>query len=203
MSLPKEISAFMEKYSVDADEIWKVREGAFAVKHRALERIAAEQQVLQEGLPILENCNQESKTAVVLITMRKNGRMVSSFGEAAPYNNKNGYPVAMAEKRAIDRCILKLLQIHGAVYSESEADEFQDPGDGQKGRLMRSTQMARDVMKQLQDGLRNAADQEHLDEWRKAHKEQIRALPQDYAQQLSEEYDERVDELRAESRAHG
>ncbi len=203
MNLPKEISAFMEKYSIDADEIWAVRQGAYAIKHKALERVAAEQHIEQSGSPVLEQCDQMAKTATVLATMRKNGRIVSSFGEAAPYNNKNSYPIAMAEKRAIDRCILKLLQIHGAVYSESEADEFQDPGDGQKGRLMRSTQMARDVMKQLQDGLRNAADQEHLDEWRRAHKEQIRALPQDYAQQLSEEYDERVDELRAESRAHG
>jgi hypothetical protein len=45
-------------------------------------------------------------------------------GEAAPYNNKNGYPLAMAEKRAKDRVILKLLQAHGALYSEDEAEDF-------------------------------------------------------------------------------
>ena len=36
------------------------------------------------------------------------------------------YPYAMAEKRAKDRVILKLLDIHGEVYSQEEADDFDD-----------------------------------------------------------------------------
>ena len=47
-----------------------------------------------------------------------------SIGEASPYNNKNAYPFAMAEKRAKDRVILKLVGLHGDVYSQDEADEF-------------------------------------------------------------------------------
>ena len=35
-----------------------------------------------------------------------------------------GNVYAMAEKRAKDRVILKLLELHGLVYSEEEADEF-------------------------------------------------------------------------------
>ncbi len=205
MSFPKEISDFMAKFAVDADEVWPVRQGVYAVKHNALERIAGEQGLVLVDL-FLETADLPNKMALVRAIMQKNSVVatkVISFGEATPYNNKNAYPVAMAEKRAIDRCILKILKVHGAVYSESEASDFQDPADGEKGRLLRSTQMARDVMKQLQEGLRNAADLEHLDEWRKAHKEQIRALPQDFAQQLSEDYDVRHDELRAESRQYG
>jgi hypothetical protein len=34
------------------------------------------------------------------------------------------YPFAMAEKRAKDRVILKLIALHGLVYSEEEADDF-------------------------------------------------------------------------------
>ena len=34
------------------------------------------------------------------------------------------YVYAMAEKRAKDRVILKLIELHGLVYSEEEADEF-------------------------------------------------------------------------------
>ena len=49
-----------------------------------------------------------------------------SFGEAAPYNNKNNYPFAMAEKRAKDRVILKLVGLHGDTYSQAEADEFEE-----------------------------------------------------------------------------
>jgi hypothetical protein len=34
------------------------------------------------------------------------------------------YPFAMAEKRAKDRVILKLIALHGLVYSEDDSDEF-------------------------------------------------------------------------------
>jgi hypothetical protein len=51
-------------------------------------------------------------------------RVEWATGEASPKNNKNGYPWAMAEKRAKDRVVLKLVGIHGLVYSEDEADDF-------------------------------------------------------------------------------
>ena len=47
-----------------------------------------------------------------------------SIGEVSPKNTSNKYIYAMAEKRAIDRVILKLLGVHGDFYSEEEADEF-------------------------------------------------------------------------------
>ena len=195
MAFPKEISDFMAKYSVNADEIWTVRPGAYAIKHKALERVAAQQGLELSDL-MVETIDLQNKAAVIRATMRKNGKCVMSYGEATPYNSKNAYPVAMAEKRAIDRCILKLLQIHGALYSESEADEFTDPGDGEKGRINRSTTLARDLMKKAQTALRNAASGEQLDEWRVAYKEHFRALPNDFFQQLEAEYNERVDEIR-------
>jgi len=46
-----------------------------------------------------------------------------SFGEATPANNKNAYPFAMSEKRAKDRVILKLVGLHGDVYSDTEIDK--------------------------------------------------------------------------------
>ena len=52
-------------------------------------------------------------------------KVIETFGEAAPMNNQNGYPVAMAEKRSMSRCVLKLAGFyeHG-VFSEDEADDF-------------------------------------------------------------------------------
>ena len=58
------------------------------------------------------------------VTGHKGDRGAWSIGEAAPYNTTNKYPYAMAEKRAKDRVILKLLELSGDVYSEEEADEF-------------------------------------------------------------------------------
>ena len=62
----------------------------------------------------------------MLCTGRMGDKSEWSIGEAAPYNNKNSYPFAMAEKRAKDRVILKLVGLHGDVYSEDEADDFRE-----------------------------------------------------------------------------
>ena len=48
---------------------------------------------------------------------------IITYGESSPQNTKNMYPVAMAEKRAKGRAILKLAGLHGDFYE----DEF--PGD--------------------------------------------------------------------------
>ena len=74
---------------------------------------------------VLES-NAEKKICVVMVTGHMKDKSEWSIGEAAPYNNKNTYPFAMSEKRAKDRVILKLMGLHGDVYSQSEADEFQD-----------------------------------------------------------------------------
>jgi len=50
---------------------------------------------------------------------------IQSFGEAAPENNKNAYPVAMAEKRAMSRVVLKLAGFYEVgAFGEDEADDF-------------------------------------------------------------------------------
>jgi hypothetical protein len=132
-NFPKEISDFMEKYSVSFDEVWKIPQGnAFAVKHKALERVAAEQGI-HFNPPQIITSDLANKIVAVLVLghfteEREHHGAVSrvewSFGEAAPYNNKNNYPLAMAEKRAKDRVTLKLLLAHGALYSEDEAEDF-------------------------------------------------------------------------------
>ena len=66
--------------------------------------------------------NTEKKIAVVKCIAKHKDRTITTYGEASPFNCKNAYTVSMAEKRAVDRAILKLLGIHGFVYSEDEID---------------------------------------------------------------------------------
>lgn len=51
-----------------------------------------------------------------------NNRKYSSLGEAHPDTNGFAYFVAVAEKRAVDRAILKALHLHGDVLSYEELD---------------------------------------------------------------------------------
>jgi hypothetical protein len=117
---------FMTKYKIDSDEIWEVHGSTWVVKHKALERVAVEQGIVWLR-PSVQVCDLTAKIAVICAFGKLGDREEWSFGEASPANNKNSYPVAMAEKRARDRVILKLLVTHGALYSESEADEFAEP----------------------------------------------------------------------------
>lgn len=125
--LPKEISDFMEKYSVRSDEVWPVPGGkAYAVKHKAIERIAIEKGITFER-PAVIGCDLNEKSMVVCVFGKMGDREEWTFGEASPANSKNAYFAAMAEKRAKDRCVLKLLAAHGDLYSEDEAEDFKRP----------------------------------------------------------------------------
>ena len=68
----------------------------------------------------------DKKVAAMCVTGHLGDRSEWAIGEASPSNNKNNYPYAMAEKRAKDRVILKLLNMAGDYYSQDEADEFEE-----------------------------------------------------------------------------
>lgn len=120
---------FMKAFKVSEDEIWEVRRGggAWAIKHSALERVAVEQGITFDRPAILE-INSGAGVVCICVFGTRGDRTEWSIGEASPANCKNAYPAAMAEKRAKDRVTLKLLNSHGFLYSESEADDFsRDP----------------------------------------------------------------------------
>lgn len=141
-SLPKQISDFMASYGVLSDEIWQVHGTSWVVKHKALERVAAEKGVKFAPPTFVEN-DAEKKIVVMWVEGKLGDRVEWSIGEAAPYNNKNSYPFAMAEKRAKDRVILKLLNTHGVLYSEEEADDFKQKR--QNPHVTRPTDIVPDV----------------------------------------------------------
>lgn len=118
----KAVMDFMSKYGVESDEIWEVHGSTWVVKHKALERVAVEVGIVWLR-PSVQLCDLAAKMAVICAFGKLGEREEWSFGEASPANNKNSYPVAMAEKRARDRVILKLL-VGSDLYSESEAEEF-------------------------------------------------------------------------------
>lgn len=132
----KAILDFQAQYKVAEDEIWEVHGSTWVVKHKALERVAVEVGIVWLR-PSVQVCDIANKTAVICAFGKLGEREEWSFGEASPANNKNSYPVAMAEKRARDRVILKLLVTHGALYSETETDEFEQPGRRQNPHVTR------------------------------------------------------------------
>ena len=71
----------------------------------------------------VESINPEF--VVVKATAKKGEVSVESYGEASPQNTQQKYPVAMAEKRALSRVILKITGFYKyGVFGEDESDDF-------------------------------------------------------------------------------
>ena len=50
---------------------------------------------------------------------------IETYGESTPKNTTNAYPIAMAEKRAMSRAVLKLTGFYAeGHFGEDEADDF-------------------------------------------------------------------------------
>lgn len=112
----------LKKFGFGKDAIWDCH-GTLVVYHRILEQIAAKAGIKFDPPFVLE-ANGAAKSVALCVTGNMADRSEWSVGEASPANCKNSYPYAMAEKRAKDRVILKLIGLHGLVYSEEEADDF-------------------------------------------------------------------------------
>lgn len=137
----RQIAEMLEKYGEEWNDatVWRVQ-GTAVIGHKALERIAAKAGIVFRPPTILR---AERDEAVILVTGaigdNEEFREEWSIGEALIVREgtvggnykvsgkQASYPYAMAEKRAKDRVILKLVNLHGLAYSEEEADEFRQP----------------------------------------------------------------------------
>ena len=111
------LEGYLEKLKKNGG-MWEFKPGKWIIKHLEVEKLA--QQYNIETTIDLVNCNLDKDIAVVKAAALYNQKKFYSLGEVSPKNNQFDYPVAVAEKRAVDRVILKALGIHGNVYSDQE-----------------------------------------------------------------------------------
>ena len=123
--LPPKLAEVLDKVGLTQKQATWDCHGTPVILHKACEKIAAEYNIIFDAPNMIES-DAGSKYAVMCVTGHMGDKTEWSIGEAAPYNTTNKYPYAMAEKRAKDRVILKLVGLHGDVYSEEEADEFKN-----------------------------------------------------------------------------
>lgn len=132
--MSKEADLAIKKVLVEHGETWNTGtvwrvQGTAVISHKALERIAARAGIRFDKPDVLR---AERDEAVMLVVGRRGDLTEWSVGECVISQNyrvsgkQAAYPWAMAEKRAKDRVILKLLALHGIAYSEEEADDLKD-----------------------------------------------------------------------------
>lgn len=127
MNADKQIADILSRHGEDFREAtWRVQ-GQAVIYHKALERIAVQASITFDVPTIIR---AERDEAVMLVVGRMGDRLEWSVGECVVNVNyrvsgrQAAYVWAMAEKRAKDRVILKLINLHGLLYSEEEADDF-------------------------------------------------------------------------------
>lgn len=120
----KEQKEFNKKYKLDDRHYWECH-GKPVLLHSTCERVAVMEGINNLDMEIVE-INSEKRLCVIKCTGKLGSRSEVSYGEASPKNTISAYFVAMAEKRSKDRVILKLVNMSGLVYSESDVVKDKD-----------------------------------------------------------------------------
>ena len=119
------VEKILKKYNLKPEHaLWELKRGGKAtliMLHKYCELVGAKAGVIIDDIVEVET-NSAQGIAVVKCYAHNDKMKVITYGVASPKNSKVAYPYAMAEKRAVDRAILKLTGLHGFVYSEDEFD---------------------------------------------------------------------------------
>ena len=120
------LEAILKDAGLGSDAVWAHKQsGKHIMYHWACE-VAAAKKGIRFDQPTVICADAANKLAVIVVTGHMGDKSEWAFGEAAPYNTTQTYPFSMCEKRGKDRVVLKLIGLHGLVYSEEEADSFKE-----------------------------------------------------------------------------
>ena len=125
------IKELAKKYDLVEGDFWNHKQsGQWILTHDAVEKVAT-----KEGIRLvnIETLNSETELVRFLVTMVKDEVTITSVGEADRNNCFSQYLGCMAEKRGVDRCVLKLINAYEyGISSEVEAEDFKRPTYYQK-----------------------------------------------------------------------
>lgn len=123
------LNKLYQKYGLTPDDVYKHKHYTI-INRQGIDKIQAIAKIKIEYT--LEYNSEDSRHIIIKATGQHDDRVITSFGESSPDNyiqrpNTGYYPVAMAEKRAMSRVVLKLTGFYAlGHFTEEEADEFKE-----------------------------------------------------------------------------
>lgn len=217
------LAKLLKKYNFDSSAVWDCH-GTPVLLHKACEQIAIVEGIRFERPAVVES-NTEKGIVVVVVEGELGDKREWSFGECSPKNNKNGYPYAMAEKRAKDRVVLKLIGMSGYLYSEDEMDDFKEANPALKEVSEATARKDYNPSERIDDGngrgksAHQARKEPHYEEyltdlraiddyallpawWESTRKEEnYKAMPESYRASLKEQVEIQRDKLKEKETA--
>lgn len=123
-----ELREMAKHYELKGHHFHKDSRGFIIITRAGVEQIAAKLGARVEFEPVFQWSDPATGTYVIKAQAWFDKTVATSYGEVSGNNNRNAYPVAMAEKRAMSRAVLKLAGLYKFnVYGEDEVDT-KDPG---------------------------------------------------------------------------
>ena len=122
MNNSERLNSLYKKYELTSDDYFKHKFYTIITRN-GIDKIQA-----KEGINITYSLEYNNSSCDVIIIKAKGvhgDKVIETYGEANPKNNQNSYPVAMAEKRAMSRVVLKLAGFYElGAFGIDEAEEF-------------------------------------------------------------------------------
>ena len=122
------LTSLAKENGLTKDHFFKSPQGFVIITRQGIERIQAHK-CIRVSYEVV-SLSDDLKHVVIKATGEMSNAkglpiQMETFGESAPDNTRQKYPVAMAEKRALARCILKISGMYElGVFSEDESDDF-------------------------------------------------------------------------------
>ena len=99
----------------------KIQASANIVIHYSLEKVSDDNKYVV--IKAIGCMNSKINSAGDIL---EGSKRIETYGESSPQNTRNQYPIAMAEKRAMSRVVLKLTGFYElGVYGEDEVNEIE------------------------------------------------------------------------------
>lgn len=123
------LNGLYQKYNLTTEDLFKSPQGWTIITRGGIDKIQAQENIKIQYDLISSNIFKEGNgyefnIIVKAIGTTEDGKYIETFGEATPKNTRNGYPVAIAEKRAMSRVVLKLAGFYElGVFGEDEWDD--------------------------------------------------------------------------------
>ena len=122
------LNELYKKYNLNKEDTFKSPQGWTIITRTGIDKIQAVANI-DIDYEMVEYTPAES--AAVKATANWNNRKLSTFGETNPKNCRQSYVLAMAEKRAMSRIVLKLTGFYElGVFGQDESDDFTKPKNG-------------------------------------------------------------------------
>lgn len=137
MTNREKLAKLYKEYNLSAEDIFKnPSQGWTIITRGGIDKVQA-----QAKIDIRYEVISHDLSNIVIKAVGTAGEArIETFGEANPKNTKNGYPFAIAEKRAMSRVVLKLAGFYEAgVFGQDEWDDADKFVQGEQRKLHTGT----------------------------------------------------------------